>query len=259
MSRYFRKFLIYFLIFSLCFFALGLYHWQSKIIDYSRLEKSLISHDWFQADRETSNIISTIVRKQVEEEVFFGLSRLNWFVNGVLYSGYMQKEGICCYYLKKINRLWSKYSDGYFGFSTQVKIALPRGQILLFPEEKIEQIPYYELVRRISWEDYNLNQIFGWKGKYFLQNPNNFKNIEPQTKPGFLPSRRWMTENSLGAFGYDVEESIQDFLPCINSEFKDIVLIFYLSDLDKINSLKYKLDNFNKYGQEKYLRRQKCN
>ncbi|MFB2878542.1 serine/threonine-protein kinase [Floridanema aerugineum] len=71
-------------------------------IDYSLLEKLLASQKFRDADNETLQIMLLLVNRQ--KKAWFDIEDIN---------------NIPCSDLRKINKLWIKYSNGRFGFSVQ--------------------------------------------------------------------------------------------------------------------------------------------
>ena len=81
--------------------------------DYSELEQFLSEKRWVEADQVTANIIFRMAN-QVEgfslgESVFLPLTEKSI-------------EALPCQELNAIDRLWTHYSNGLFGFSVQLKI-----------------------------------------------------------------------------------------------------------------------------------------
>jgi hypothetical protein len=266
MSKIFRKILIYILIFLVSFSCLSLYHWQSKIVDFAKLEKLLNNQEWMEADRETTNLIGVILRKKIEERKssFFGASRLDWPFRA-LKSGYMIDTGICCKYLQNIDRLWSIYSNGKFGFTMQMKIALSTGKIILLPGESKEKMTKHELIDRLSWDYGVIKSKLGWETKKHATFSDAFADSgwydiarNPNTVPGFLPSLRWILEEASGNFPYKIEDSIIDFAHCSDSSIDDSVVVSYLS---KPNEIKYFQDHLlydKKHDYQRNIKRLNC-
>jgi hypothetical protein len=82
--------------------------WKNQPIalaDYTKLEQSLAAGLWRAADQETTNKMLEVAGKQKE---------------GMLTQEDM--ENFSCPYLRAMDLLWVKYSDGRFGFSAQKRI-----------------------------------------------------------------------------------------------------------------------------------------
>lgn len=78
---------------------------SSKQVDYSQLQDLLASGKWQEADRETENVM---IKASGREQ-----------------DGWLSEEDLDvfpCEDLRIIDQLWSKYSNGHFGFSVQRRI-----------------------------------------------------------------------------------------------------------------------------------------
>jgi GUN4-like len=262
MIKLFRKFLIYILVIIISFSCVSLYHRQSKIVDFAKLENFLKNQEWIQADRETTYLIGAILRKNIEEKKssFFGASRLDWPFR-TLKSGYMIDTGICCKYLHNIDRLWSIYSNGEFGFTNQVKIALSIGKIILLPGESTEKMTKHELIDRLSWDNRAIESKFGWERKEYVTLRDGLADSgwydvarNPKKVPGFLPSPQWILEEASGKFPYKIEDAIMDFAHCNNFNIGDSISVSYLS---KPKEIKYFQDRLLYNKKNKYQRNTK--
>ncbi|MEE6161422.1 MULTISPECIES: protein kinase domain-containing protein [Cylindrospermopsis] len=78
--------------------------------NYLRLQELLAAGNWKEADKETEQLILTVVNRQREG-----------FINPKVI------EQIPCSDLNTLNQLWLQYSDGKFGFSPQKEIYLGLG------------------------------------------------------------------------------------------------------------------------------------
>lgn len=261
MIRALHKFLIFVFLFTFCISFIYSYHWQSKIVSYSKLEKLLAAKEWMKADRETSNIFGAILRKKIEdqENSFFGSSRLDLLFRTVK-SRYMQEKGICCHDLQTIDRLWSKYSNGYFGFTTQANIALSTAKIYLLPKETREELSVSELFDRLNWEHYELDEKFHWQGlSFFKVNPKIYdRAIDPQKVPGFLPSKLWILNEASGKIRYNIEDAVKDFIECANIELSSNIQTIYLLESNQVNRLKRQRDYFKSHKHQRHLMRKNC-
>lgn len=267
MAKFLRKLLVYSLLFALFMSCLSLYHWQSKLVNYSKLNKLLAAHEWMQADRETSYIFGAIIRKKIEEREssFWGASRLDGLLK-TMRSKYMEDTGICCKDLQTIDRLWSDYSNGQFGFTIQAKIALSMSKITLILGEKREQITTHELINRISLDSLELSQKFGWKEGSQLTYSDKFKDPSwyrvaqnPGEVPGFLPSPQWIIEEVAGKFRYEIGDAIKDFLRCGKIQINDSIPVVYISKTKEIESFENQLSYLQKKNNYlRTLKRQNC-
>ncbi|MGD1717665.1 GUN4 domain-containing protein [Dapis sp. BLCC M172] len=84
--------------------------WSASNADYSKLEKLLAEGKWKEADMETENIMLQVANRKSEA-----------WLNPVSISKFP------CSDLKKIDQLWVKNSNGYFGFTVQKPIYLETG------------------------------------------------------------------------------------------------------------------------------------
>jgi GUN4-like len=157
---------------------IGWWHWQSLQVDYSKLDQLLSTRKWMEADIETSKIISKLLLKSVESQTFFGSSifPLNGNKFRVLHGG---NGGLPCRDLKILDQLWSKYSDGQFGFGVQTDIALSTPG---FPD-------------RINEVSNDFEQRVGWHWKYSNKPSSHpiwyYPAQNPKKAKGFLPSNLW--------------------------------------------------------------------
>lgn len=140
---------------------------------YEKLRHYLKADQWYQADQETINLIMEI-------------------------SGHSDQEGLNpseiskfpCNELQVIDRLWQNYSDGRFGFSTQVKIYQEVGGSLTTTTTQDRQL-IEDWGKRLGWRqdnrwrkcselDYSLNAPVGchpsgwWNSPYGSRMTNNF-------------------------------------------------------------------------------------
>jgi flagellar biosynthesis chaperone FliJ len=90
----------------------------SDVYRYGKLQENLASRNWFEADKETINVILDVAGKPIEE---------------------LTPEDIRnfpCNAIATIDQLWLKYSQQRFGFSVQLKIYQTLGGNL---EKTLEQ------------------------------------------------------------------------------------------------------------------------
>ena len=76
---------------------------------YQDLQKYLADENWFEADKETIRLILAITAKEIEELTPEDI------------------QSFPCNDLLVIDRLWTKYSDGRFGFSPQLQTYQEQG------------------------------------------------------------------------------------------------------------------------------------
>jgi hypothetical protein len=82
--------------------------WENQPLakaDYTKLEQSLAAGLWRAADQETTNKMLEVAGKQKEDMLT-----------------QEDMENFSCPYLRAMDLLWVKYSDGRFGFSAQKRI-----------------------------------------------------------------------------------------------------------------------------------------
>jgi GUN4-like/RTC4-like domain len=198
-----KKYLLIILGFVL--FAAMFFHQQKRAINYSRLEKNLANKEWKQADIETAIIIDEILRKMVDEETFWGYSALFRGRRLTLISQFDCKQ------LKQIDDLWTKYSQGYYGFTRQSIIAnnivnsLPEELVRHRVEEHFYRHPSVDNKKELS----NLSSMYRWEEENrrfsnivkYNADPAKMDEIysnavNPKETPGLLPSHLWFYQNT---------------------------------------------------------------
>lgn len=100
-----------------------------KSFDSLQLEKFLEENKWQEADRETNNLILEIVNRKEQ--------------------GHLDDNAITqlsCECLQIIDRLWTQYSTGRFGFSIQNKIYREVGG-----KDNFDRITYTKLAELVGW------------------------------------------------------------------------------------------------------------
>jgi hypothetical protein len=142
-------------------------------IDYSRLRQLLWSQSWRDADQETENVLLKALRQNLEP-----LDR-----NAILQ--------LPCVDLLTIDQLWSRYSNGRFGFKAQQQIY-----------QQMDRRPG-DLLRALDWRGPALSLTGGAK-------PYKSLNFSANAPPGHLPTWRWCCP-SLES-GYDISESVVEAL-----------------------------------------------
>ena len=80
---------------------------QASGVNYTRLKELLAQKDWDGADRETQRLLLKIAGKKAEEQGFLDAVHI---------------DHLPCIDLKIINKLWSIYSNGKYGYIIQQKI-----------------------------------------------------------------------------------------------------------------------------------------
>ncbi len=197
-----------------------LFYWQSQLVDYSRLEKLLSVHQWINADKETSQLIGSILRKKLDETEYFGSSTLDFF--GVRRTKILRSEGIC-QELEIIDKLWRKYSEDNFGFLTQAKIALSVAEIRPLEKQDLSKLLRGRgslteyLTSIIVWKEEQVKEILGWNGVYpvkpLYKNPKWYLPAQnPAKAKGFLPSPRWIIEQGHGKLPYGIYHALTHFI-----------------------------------------------
>lgn len=142
-------------------------YWQSRPVDYTKLENALATEKWREADQETTEIMIRVSRK---------IRNPAWFWLKVVSESTMQK--FPCEDLRTIDQLWVKHSHGRFGFSVQQSIW----------QESKKSKDY------VSFSDY---EVFAHKVGWFGIGKSGLPLIV-QTKDapnGHLPSYEWMQKN----------------------------------------------------------------
>jgi serine/threonine protein kinase len=127
------------------------------IVNYKKLQNLLASKKWQQADQETWVLMCQILSKSLSSYLF---SR--------------DIENLPCEDLQKIDHLWTKYSNGHFGFSIQADI---------YSDYNCD---YGQFCMAIGW---NLWESTSAKHKF------NFNFSAPM---GHLPSHLWAGGTQLG-------------------------------------------------------------
>lgn len=142
-------------------------------IDYGRLRQLLWSQRWREADEETENVILKALRHNMEP---------------------LDRDAILqlpCVDLTTIDRLWSRYSNGRFGFKAQEQVYL-----------QMDRRPV-DFLRALDWRGSRLSLTGGIKPYKSLQ----FNTSAPS---GHLPTWRWCCSSLED--GYNVSESVVEAL-----------------------------------------------
>jgi GUN4-like len=192
--------------------SLSIYYWQSCQVSYSKLEQLLMSKQWIKADQETSDIIGRILRREVDKENFLGYSMLDFFQLYKHRSKILYSKGIPCNELQAIDKLWSKYSDKNFGLNVQAELALSTSKISKYQGDKLISLNYLELTNKLGWRHLkNSNHpealLYFRTSKWYTPSEN------PKKTRGFLPSQRWVIENT-GKPVYSYEQALVHFISC---------------------------------------------
>ena len=142
---------------------------SASSINYTRLRQLLWSRAWREADRETENVLLKALSEDMEPLDRDAVMRLP------------------CVDLFTIDQLWSRYSNGKFGFQAQYQI---------FQDAERRPIDFERL---LEWR----NNPFNPQGDL---KPYKFLNFHLDAPKGHLPTWRWCCSSLEG--GYDVSESI---------------------------------------------------
>ena len=136
---------------------------SSVEINYKTLKKLLAAKKWQEAHQETRDLMIQ--------------------AGGAEEKGYLDKENIAnfpCQDLNQIDQLWSKYSDGKFGFTTQRQIWENMGGNPSSKDSTLEKLSV-----QVGWKKENAS-----KHDFFEYSQLNF---EPTTAPtGHLPALRFI-------------------------------------------------------------------
>jgi hypothetical protein len=183
-----------------------LWHLNSLKVDYSKLESLLSQKKWIESDLYTEEIVDRLLSKTVDDETFPGFSKLDFFRlkrTNILHLGRLS-----CEELTRIDDLWTKYSSGSFGFTSQARIALSMRKSL----------PTLTGQPNFTWDISELEMRLGWHrpGLTYL---NVSKWYEPANIPenaiGFLPSERWILRNTGGGKPtYTYSDALKHFIEC---------------------------------------------
>lgn len=103
---------------------------------FDRLRNLLAQSNWFEADRETINLIVDIGGQELEE---LSPDRIQEFP---------------CNELRVIDQLWSKYSNGRFGFGIQLRLYQELGGNLTTTIEQNQQL-VEKWGDRVGWRENN--------------------------------------------------------------------------------------------------------
>ncbi|RUS92675.1 hypothetical protein DSM106972_098490 [Dulcicalothrix desertica PCC 7102] len=149
---------------------------SEKGLNYTNLQKLLAAGNWFEADKETEQVMLQAV----------GLGESNSI-------SYKRLSSFPCTDLLTIDNLWKKYSNGRFGFSVQKEIYLNAGG-------KPDSNYYVE-----AWK--NFGDSTGWrvKGEWIKYGSLEGINFSTSAPPGHLPYKVHLTmgarrPNDLGFF-----------------------------------------------------------
>lgn len=129
--------------------------YRTPALDYSDLEASLHVQDW-----ETANDITSDMMREMAD--------VDWINKDPL-----QLHRIPCADLHEINRLWTTYSNGQYGFEVQ-------RDIFLEVKATVQDHPQSDRFRLVE-----LEQMTAFAGRVGHQLPNN---TSDSTKPGYYPS-----------------------------------------------------------------------
>jgi hypothetical protein len=136
-------------------------------VDYDRLRELLINKQWKEADRETFSIILRLSNRT--------------------HYGSLNAEGLSqipCVDLRTIDRLWSKSSNSYFGFSTQIEIWEESGRPLKFDSP--------------AWRNFCVR--LGWREQESYIDSSELIASLPNSPLGELPGGGWQAFFGLAMF-----------------------------------------------------------
>lgn len=102
-------------------------------VNYTKLQTLLEAGKWQEANNETFNVVLQAAGRDAQ----------GWFSKEHI-------ETIACWDLKTIDQLWTKYSNGHFGFSVQMPIFLETGNK---PGKLINEEAYQEFGKRVGWRN----------------------------------------------------------------------------------------------------------
>jgi eukaryotic-like serine/threonine-protein kinase len=156
----------------------GFWHWSSKKISYRKLEHLLSQQDWQGADLETTSIIGKVLMNAIDQKYFFGYSRLDIFG---IDSLRVMMDDLPCQQLQEIDQLWSNYSSGKFGFTSQTKI-LSHLKIKININQRRRSVA--------SSDSEKFENQLKWHSKSFSK-----KSLDAYPD-GFLPSNNWAIYNA---------------------------------------------------------------
>jgi hypothetical protein len=156
---------------------LGVWHSKSRELNYSRLEALLKSKKWVEADRETSDLVGKVLVNIVDDNNFWGYSRIDYVLGFGQERITILRGQSSCQDIKRFNQidlLWAKHSDDKYGFTSQ-------SNALKNTSEK-------------SFDEY-----FGWdmsSSGYEWSSGSIIQFSDWIQKNGSLPSPYWITRNS---------------------------------------------------------------
>lgn len=200
------KFLYFVLGSALCLLAYALWSVNSLNVNYSELESLLSQRRWMEADLYTEEMVDHLLSKAVDDEMFFGFSKLDFL--GFSRTHILHSRGISCKELREIDQLWTRYSNRSFGLTAQARIALSMRK----------HLPTLSGQPNFTWDISELTTRLGWyyPSSAYLMVPDWY---EPANRPekanGFLPSERWVLRNAGGGKPtYTYSDALKHFIEC---------------------------------------------
>jgi GUN4-like len=198
---------VYYSLSLVLFLVLFLFwHVNSLKVSYSELELLLSRKSWIEADLYTSKIVDQLLLKAVDNETFLGFSRLD-FLN-LKRTNILRSKGVSCQEVRKLDELWSKYSNGSFGLTAQAKIALSMKTCL----------PSLSGQPNFTWNISELKAKLRWSNSDspYLAIPDWYAPAnQPENAIGFLPSELWVLRNAGGGKPtYDYSDMLEHFIEC---------------------------------------------
>lgn len=159
-----------------------------------------------ESDLYTEEIVNRLLLKAVDNETFFGFSKLDFL--RFKRTSILRSRGLPCEELRKIDELWTEYSNGSYGLTAQVKIALSMRKYL----------PTLTGESNFTWNIAELKARLGWRhsGSTYLAIPNWYEPANsPEKAVGFLPSERWILRNAGGGKPtYPYSDALKHFIEC---------------------------------------------
>ena len=136
---------------------------------YTTLASSLKAQNWEAADRETFNLLLTLVGKESEQKGLF--VNKEWIL-------FLADEKNC-QHVEKIDALWSKASGGQLGLLAQKRLF----DEALLKDGSNPQMPFYT---EIGWIGRNIEDDFVQLVEWYYDEATNSANYEEGKQPDFV-------------------------------------------------------------------------
>jgi hypothetical protein len=135
---------VIFLTFTpLLFFAK---HYSDRHIDYSQLESLLQQKRWIEADLETRSLMKKVFMEAIDSQSFFGFSKIDLSIG----TNTMLHPSRSCHSFQRIDKIWTTYSNGKYGFTKQSRIM----KEIIDKLGKTSSGDYFnEFNNRVGWTD----------------------------------------------------------------------------------------------------------